>query len=199
MAARRLRPRIPNKLMTDRLVLRPFRNEDRGPFLNMYQDREMWWYIHPDVWKKGGRNMIPSWRKRNRSKKAYHFIIRTRQRNDFVGEIAIFAIDWEWGHAELGYHIDHPQWGKGYASEAARALTTWAFGTAGLHRLYARPFEANVPSVRLLTRLGFRQSGRRARWARIKGRWEALLEMDLLAEDFHPPRRRKKVSHQPRP
>src|SRR5712692_5329279 len=124
-----LAPALPDKLLTDRLVLRPFRNEDRKAFLRMYQDRQMWRFIHPGVWKKGGRNMIPLWRKRNRAKKAYHFIIRTRQGNNFVGEIAIFDVDYEWGHAELGYHIDRPQWGKGFASEAARTLTTWGFGT----------------------------------------------------------------------
>ena len=197
MGNRSRHPRIPSRLTTDRLILRPFRPEDTKPYLQMYRDREVWRFIPPGVWRDGGRKNIPGWRQRNRSGRAYHFIIRTREGNEFVGEIAIFGLDWDWRNAELGYHLNRPHWGNGFASEAAGALTAWAFETAKLVRLYARPFEANVPSVRLLHTLGFRQAGRRAKWARIGGRWEALLEMDLLKEDFVRPRKRGRRSSRP--
>jgi RimJ/RimL family protein N-acetyltransferase len=150
----------------------------------MYRDRKMWSFLPAGVWKKGGRKAIQAWRKRNRSKKAYHFIIRTRHDNAFVGEVAIHSISWSSRHGELGYHIERSQWGHGYATEAAAVLISWCFEQAKLHRLDAVVSEGNAASVRVLRKLGFRKEGRRPERARLGARWVAELEYGLLSTDF---------------
>ncbi len=57
---------------------------------------------------------------------------------------------------EIGFHIRRQHWGQGYASEAARAVMTYAFGVLGANGLFAGHNPANETSRHLLTKLGFR-------------------------------------------
>lgn len=187
MLKRGLRPTIPRRLITERLVLRPLRKEDAVPYERMYRDRKMWRFLPAGVWGPGGRKRIASWRKRNRAKQAYHFIIRTRADDTFVGEMAVHHLNWDCRYGELGYHIERSQWGEGYATEAAAALVRWCFERAKLHRLEAVTSEGNAASSRVLEKLGFRKEGRRPERARLGTRWVAELEYGLLASDARRP------------
>ena len=61
--------------------------------------------------------------------------------------------------AELGYWIGVPYWGKGYATEAARALVKYGFETPQLHRIFASHFVNNSASARVLRKIGMRHEG----------------------------------------
>jgi len=63
-------------------------------------------------------------------------------------------------HAELGYWIGVPHWGKGYATEAARKLVRYGFKELGLHRIYASHTSTNPASGRVLAKLGMKHEGR---------------------------------------
>ena len=70
---------------------------------------------------------------------------------------------------ELGYWIGEPFWGRGFASEAVRALVRWAFATySEITAIQARHFASNPGSGRVLTSCGFQVDGR-LRDAAIKG------------------------------
>ena len=62
------------------------------------------------------------------------------------------------GAVELGYWIARPHWGKGFATEAGRALIDIA-RTLKLPRLEASHFLDNPASGRVLEKLGFRPTG----------------------------------------
>jgi RimJ/RimL family protein N-acetyltransferase len=62
-------------------------------------------------------------------------------------------------HGEIGYWIALSDWGKGYATEAARTLTTYAFTTLGLHRVQGRHFIRNPASGRVMQKLGMQLEG----------------------------------------
>lgn len=188
------RPVMPRRLLTDRLVLRPLRAEDAAPYVRMFRDRKMWSLVPTGVWRKGGRKSMDAWRKRNRAKQAFHFIIRTRRTNAFVGEIAIHSISWGSRHGELGYNIARSQWGHGYATEASAAVVRWCFDRAGFHRLDAETSEGNTASARVLRKLGFRREGRRPERSRLERRWVAELEYGLLVSDYQRLGRRRSVS-----
>lgn len=73
-----------------------------------------------------------------------------------IGGIGIGAT--ESGH-EFGYWLTPPAWGRGYATEAGRAMVSAARHTLGLRRLKAGYFVDNPASGRVLTKLGFRPTG----------------------------------------
>jgi RimJ/RimL family protein N-acetyltransferase len=88
------------------------------------------------------------------------------------------------GEMELGYWISRPNWGLGYATEAARAVLTIARDALRLDRIQAGHFLDNPASGRVLEKLGFRPTGEVA--GRFScGRREAapckLFELDLKA------------------
>lgn len=63
------------------------------------------------------------------------------------------------GGRELGYWIARPYWGRGFATEAGRALIANARDTLRIRRLKAGHFLDNPASGRVLAKLGFRPTG----------------------------------------
>jgi len=57
---------------------------------------------------------------------------------------------------ELGFHLRPAYWGKGLASEAARAVIAYAFETLRVSALFAGHHPANQVSRHVLEKLGFR-------------------------------------------
>lgn len=77
--------------------------------------------------------------------------------HEAVGYIDLYGGD---GTRELGYLIAPSQrWGQGLGTAAARAALVHGFDTLGLDCIWAEAVEANVASVRILRRLGLRQTG----------------------------------------
>jgi len=60
---------------------------------------------------------------------------------------------------ELSFVLGRPFWGKGLATEAARASLNQAFGSLALEDVRADVVSCNGPSLRVLAKLGFRKKG----------------------------------------
>ena len=67
------------------------------------------------------------------------------------------------GEVEVGWHLHPDCWGRGYATEAARAVVDHAFG-AGLPEVYAVVRPGNEASLAVCRRLGMAPLGRMHRW-----------------------------------
>lgn len=63
------------------------------------------------------------------------------------------------GHAEIGFWSASAARGRGYMTEAARAVIDWGFGNLGLARLTWRAVAGNAASARTARALGFRYEG----------------------------------------
>jgi RimJ/RimL family protein N-acetyltransferase len=88
------------------------------------------------------------------------------------------------GH-ELGYWLTPDAWGRGYATEAGRAVVAIARHGLGLKRLHAGHFIDNPASGRVLSKLGFRPTGQiRGRCSVARGAIVPyrLFELDLNEE-----------------
>ncbi|MBB3859173.1 RimJ/RimL family protein N-acetyltransferase [Novosphingobium hassiacum] len=79
----------------------------------------------------------------------------------------------EEGESVLGYWVARQHWGRGFATEAVRALLTLA-PTLGHKRIVARHFVDNIASARVLAKTGFRPTGE-IRLGRSAARREAAL------------------------
>jgi RimJ/RimL family protein N-acetyltransferase len=62
-------------------------------------------------------------------------------------------------HLELGYHFARRSWGKGYATEAARACVTLAFSHSEAAEVVALIRPENGPSQGVARRLGMHRDG----------------------------------------
>ncbi len=67
------------------------------------------------------------------------------------------------GHLELGYWLAEPDWGRGYATEAARAALTRAFCVFDADEIVSGAAVDNRASLRVQEKLGFEEIGQRPR------------------------------------
>jgi len=60
-------------------------------------------------------------------------------------------------NAELGYWLGQEHWGKGYGAQILHQLSTYAFGSFPIDRLFCRVFGNNIRSLKLVEKAGFVQ------------------------------------------
>jgi RimJ/RimL family protein N-acetyltransferase len=77
--------------------------------------------------------------------------------------------------AELGYWIGEPFWGRGYCSEAVRAVIEFAFAELDIERIVAEHLRTNPASGRVMQKAGMRHAGS----ARRRDRYRTRVEMEI--------------------
>ncbi len=82
----------------------------------------------------------------------------TEQRTAAFLGCAGLSIDGE-GRMQLGFWLGEPHWGKGFATEAAHALTDFAFERLKIERLFTRCRLTNTASRRVIEKCGFQFTG----------------------------------------
>lgn len=74
----------------------------------------------------------------------------------FLGWWSLNVDDDDPDAAELGYRLRRDAWGRGYATEGARALLSHGFDTVGLERVWAETMAVNAGSRAVLEKVGLR-------------------------------------------
>jgi len=96
---------------------------------------------------------------------------------------------WRRDVAELGYWIAPPHQGRGYVTEAARAVVDAAFDQLHLHKVKVGCLVENVGSRRVIEKLGFRLVGVEHEHAFRHGRWWDHLGYEVTASAWRAPSR----------
>jgi len=95
------------------------------------------------------------------------------------GLVGVVGID-----ASLGYWLARRAHGKGYMTEAARALVDHYFAATGANELGSGYFEGNAASRRVLTKLGFKPCGEEHVKSRAQGIEVKLKKLCLARADW---------------
>jgi len=154
------------ELATDRLMLRPYRPGEGAAYARMYHENQHHLReFMPDELREMAtehdaegqiRRMIRQWR----AGKLFVLGGWERQGGAYVGETYLANPDWAVPCIELGYFVVADRTGNGYAVEAARAVTRFAFERLAVNRVELYCASDNVASARVAERLGFRLEGR---------------------------------------
>src|SRR5919198_44546 len=148
-------------LQTARLVLRSYSLEDIADLVRLAGAREVAATTlripHPYT-EQDARNFINARLDSEANTHDTRFAITLRSNGELCGGIGLH-LDPVHKHAELGYWLGVPFWGRGYATEAARAVVDYGFSTLGLHRIYASHFASNAASGRVLRKIGMKYEG----------------------------------------
>ena len=76
-----------------------------------------------------------------------------------IGEVHLWC-NWEKTHEwEIGWHFLLEHWGKGFATEAAKAVLQFAFANFHINRIMACPNAENTRSIALCERIGMIKEG----------------------------------------
>jgi ribosomal-protein-alanine N-acetyltransferase len=176
------------ELTTERLLLRDFRPGDREALLAYHADPRYTEFYGP---QEGGPeqaaqllDLFLRWQS-ERPRRNYQLAIVERSLSpDPVGNVGVRTQGCESGTAEFGLELAPACWGRGIATEAARALLDFGFHNLGLRRIVGISVTENERVARLVTRLGFRAAGTRPGpdWMQARG-WSET-EWLLTAEDW---------------
>lgn len=91
-----------------------------------------------------------------------------------LGRASLRTVDLEEGIAEIAYWVTPAARGRGAASRAAAALSQWALGDLGLHRVELEHAVANTASCQVAGRAGFAYEGTRRSAARHADGWHDM-------------------------
>jgi RimJ/RimL family protein N-acetyltransferase len=103
-----------------------------------------------------------------------------------IGNCGIRRKDGNESEADIGYELHPEHWGKGYATEAARAVVAFGFEELALHRVSAWCIADNTGSARVLEKAGLRLEGRLRENERFRGRWWDTLLYGMLRSEWRP-------------
>lgn len=149
-------------LSTDRLVLRPYCLADAPHLVRLAGTPEVAATTlripHP-YREQDAIDFLAACEPDFAQERSARFAITLRESGEFCGGIGLRIERWQ-QQAELGYWLGVPYWGKGYATECARAVLAFAFDTLKLHRIYASHLAHNGASGRVLLKIGMKHEGR---------------------------------------
>jgi [ribosomal protein S5]-alanine N-acetyltransferase len=149
-------------LHTERLCLRPFTLADAPDVERYVSDRDIaaMTLTIPHPYPEGAAaDWIGTHAAKYAEGRRASFAITERESGALAGAIGLHA-EPAHGRAELGYWIGKPFWGRGYATEAGRAMLRFGFEALGLNKIHAAVFIKNPASDRVIRKLGMKWEGR---------------------------------------
>ncbi|MBA3450587.1 MAG: GNAT family N-acetyltransferase [Chloroflexia bacterium] len=120
----------------------------------------------------------------------YDLAVILRSADRLIGRCGLGITDDDHREAMLWYTLHPDEWGRGFTTEAARAVVDAGFRELRLHRIWADCDPANIASWRVLEKLGMRREGHLRENAWIKGEWVDSLIYAILDREWLPERRR---------
>jgi len=162
---------MPPQIETARLSLRPFTLDDLDAAYAALEG-------HPDTWRydpgyqrtrEQRAALIQKYAAGNDPLGCGTLAVEVRATQALIGYVGLqlYILPREplaTPEVELYYKLDRAAWGQGYAAEACQALIGFAFGILRLSRVVTITAHDNLPSIRLLDRLGMRIEPAPAAW-----------------------------------
>ncbi|MEU5143275.1 GNAT family protein [Streptomyces sp. NPDC021139] len=148
-------------LDTDRLRLRPFAEADADFLYALHSNTHVMRYWDSPPWTERARagRFLAMCRTMADEGTGVRLAVERASDGALVGWCCLVEWNPDYRSASLGYCLDEAMWGHGYATEAAHALLTWAFGTLDLNRVQAEADTRNAASARVLEKIGFVREG----------------------------------------
>lgn len=143
-------------LFTKRLILRKFKYTDAdGMYNNWATDPEcckfLGWNVHKNI--EETKSIIQSWINEYENGN-YNWIVELKDTHEVIGSITAISISKKHDTAELGYCYGSKYWGKGYATEALRAVIEYLLNECNLYLVEASHISGNPASGKVMTKAG---------------------------------------------
>ncbi len=145
----------PDSLETERLLLRQFLESDLDLYARICADPEVMRHIGD------GRTLTREETWRSVATALGHWVLRgyglyaveERATGAFIGRVGLINPE-GWPGLEAGWLLGHQHWGRGYATEGARAVVRMAYEELGATHLISLIRPQNTASIRVAEKLG---------------------------------------------
>ncbi len=145
------------ELRTERLLLRRWRDSDRAPFARLNGDPVVMEHF-PSRLTAAESDVLADLLDLGLARREYGlWAVEVIGGAPFIGFVGLSSPTWEAAFTpcvEVGWRLDRPHWGRGYASEAAREVLRYAFETLGLDEVVSFTTLANSRSLAVMERIG---------------------------------------------
>jgi RimJ/RimL family protein N-acetyltransferase len=175
-------------VLTDRLLLRPYRPDDLDAVLDLFGRADVSRYL---LWEPMDLEAATALLRRrlttNRIAKEGDgiLLVVTEQATDrFVGEVMLQLTSAASRQGEIGWSIHPDMQGRGYATEAAREMLRLGFESLGLHRIMADSDPRNAASIKVMEKLGMRLEAHHVDSMFLKGEWVGAVVGAMLESEW---------------
>ena len=145
-------------LETERLVLRPFRDDDLADYFAMMDSPEVRTAMRvPDgAGLPEAFDAMAAWLGQWELRGTGHWALEEKSSGRFVGRAGLHRPErHDWPGVEVGWTLHPDQWGRGYATEAGAEAVRYGFEQLGEERLFSCIVPDNHRSQAVARRLGF--------------------------------------------
>ncbi len=145
------------RIETDRLVLRPLTEADLDTLTHEINDlavARMTSRVPHPYSRRDAEDFLRHTRARRGT--AHAIQLSSEYNGRLIGGVGLLSLPFQ---PEIGYWLGRAHWGKGLATEQARALIRYGFDVLRLPLVRARAFADNPASLRVQAKLGFRKIG----------------------------------------
>ncbi|XNQ64739.1 GNAT family N-acetyltransferase [Alkalihalobacillus sp. 1P02AB] len=143
------------QMVTERLIIRNFAEADWSDVFLYTSDPAVMKYLPEGVMTQEDTQKLVN---ENLRDDATKFSILLREDNQLIGHIAFFPYFGDHTY-EIGWVLNPKYYNCGYATEAAKAFLNYGFQQLNLHRIVATCQPENVPSFKLMEKIGMRREG----------------------------------------
>jgi [ribosomal protein S5]-alanine N-acetyltransferase len=175
-------------LHSERLVLREIVPADAPALLAVHGDAaSMRWFGSdplPDL--AAAQALVETfagWRRQPNPGTRWGIALRA-DADHLLGSCGLWSWNRAWRRCTTGYELHPSVRGRGLMDEALRTMLAWGFGPMGLNRVEALVHPENVPSRRVLQRLGFQSEGLLREVGYWRDQYHDMFSMALLAREW---------------
>ena len=141
------------QIETERLILRMFRPDDLDELAALFSDPDVVRYVGDgkpvgrDESERALQSIIKHWQTHGFGRWA----VIDKRTQKFIGFGGLRSL---FGTPEVVYHLARAEWGKGFATELARAALRFGFENRGFDRIVAITKPLNQASIHVMEKIG---------------------------------------------
>ncbi|MFK7800200.1 MAG: GNAT family N-acetyltransferase [Anaerolineae bacterium] len=175
---------IPERIDTERLILRPFTLRDAADVFDYATNPEWSRFLPvPEPYTFADAETFIALCLLRDPKKARAWAIESVGK--VIGCVELHFKNDQQTLGEMHWSISQPHWGKGLMTEAAVAVCNTTFSTfISCHRIYAQALPENVGSWRVMEKIGMQHEGTLRQIFRLKGEWGDLATYAILRPEW---------------
>jgi len=140
-------------LITERLILRPFRREDVPLYQAICADPVVMAFLG-GVWTADYTEAVMAQANRGAGTAGGMVAVERKSDGAFLGSAGLGVEQWYLDDIQVGWRLIPQYWGHGYATEAGAAWLAYGFETLGRDRIIAMADTPNHRSIAVMRRLG---------------------------------------------
>jgi len=148
---------------TERLLMRRWRDADRGPFAELNGDPETLVFFPSTLTRAESDAFVDRIEARFEERGYDLWALEVKETGAFIGFTGLAPMPPDvpgGGGTEIGWRLARHAWHRGYATEAARAALGVGFDALGLAEIWSMTSVLNKPSQAVMGRIGMAEAAR---------------------------------------